>query len=253
MTRHTPLRIRYMSDLHLEFSDYRPDPVDADVVVLAGDIDSGTSGLEWAARQFRDTPVIYVAGNHEYYDQDMLILRKELAEAAGRLGIHFLDNQAVVIGQVRFIGSTLWSDFNIGGDRSFSMDVARELVNDYYFVTHGSRLLTPEDTLSHHQLSRAYLDQQLRIPFEGKTVVVTHHAPSLQSLSHDSQQSFTAAAYVSNLEEIARKADIWIHGHIHERLDYRIGKCRILCNPRGYQDDIHRQSTGFDGNITYCF
>ena len=65
MTRHTPLRIRYMSDLHLEFSDYRPDPVDADVVVLAGDIDAGTSGLEWAARQFPDTPVIYVAGNHE--------------------------------------------------------------------------------------------------------------------------------------------------------------------------------------------
>jgi predicted phosphodiesterase len=235
-----------MSDLHLEFSDYRPDPVDADVVVLAGDIDTGTSGLEWAARQFPDIPVVYVAGNHEYYDQDMLILRKELAEAAGRLGIHFLDDREVIIGTVRFIGCTLWTDLASQDGQKDAMQALSELMNDYQLVSHGDRLLCPDDTLAYHKVSRAYLECRLTESFHGRTVVVTHHAPSLRSIPADRRNTAAAIAYASNLESLVEGVDIWIHGHTHERQDYQIGQCRVLCNPRGYQNEFYRQATGFD-------
>ncbi len=240
------LRIRYMSDLHLEFSDYQPPPVDADIVVLAGDIHTGTEGLEWAARTFPDTIVLYLAGNHEYYDQNLLTLMPALEDRASTLGIHLLDNKEFVIGNVRFLGTTLWTDFELRGGGDYAMQIAAEGMNDYQLIRHGTRALQPADTRALHVAGRYFLEEKLQEPFDGKTVVISHHAPSLRSLPMERQLDPLASAYASNLEALAELADFWIHGHTHERLEYRLGRCWVLCNPRGYQMEFLRQRTGFD-------
>lgn len=246
MTNEAPFRIRYMSDVHLEFAGFTPAPAAADVIVLAGDIGTGTEGLEWAITTFPDIPIVYVPGNHEYYEHDLPDLRVELATRASQLGIHLLDHDVVVIGRVRFLGATLWTDFELQGSRASAMRTASRRMNDYRLIHHGVRLLRPSDTRLLHQASRRFLTQQLDIPFDGKTVVVTHHAPSLRSLPVDKLESGSAPCYASDLEQLVERADCWIHGHTHQRQDYQVGGCRVLCNPRGYQAELYRQQTGFD-------
>lgn len=167
------LRIRYMSDLHLEFSDFTPPPLEADIVVLAGDIHTGTEGLDWAARSFPETPVLYLPGNHEYYGFDLPTLYRELAAYAKRLGIHFMNNQEVIVGGVRIIGSTIWTDFKLLGPSTLAMLAAETGMNDYQQITHGDRSLRPIDTKSLHDIGRYYLECKLEEPFEGKTFVQT--------------------------------------------------------------------------------
>ena len=105
------MKIRVLSDLHLEFADWSPPPADADVIVLAGDIHIGVRGLEWARQQFPATPIVYVAGNHEFYGGQMRQVTAALREAADRLGVHLLDADELVLGGARFLGATLWTDF----------------------------------------------------------------------------------------------------------------------------------------------
>lgn len=241
-----PLKIRYMSDIHLEFSDFTPAKMASDVVVLAGDIHTGTEGLEWAARNFTDCPIIYLPGNHEYYGLDFPTHHVAMAEAAERLGIHFLDNQEVVIGHVRFVGGTLWTDFELFGSQEAAMQAADDGMNDYRRITNRNAPLHPRDTLALHQVTRMFLVEKLAEPFDGKTVVVTHHAPSLQSVPKDRQEGVNAVAYASNLEQLAQQADVWIHGHTHQRHNYQLGQCQVLCNPRGYITEFFRDKTGFD-------
>lgn len=241
-----PLKIRYMSDIHLELSDFTPAKMVSDVVVLAGDIHTGTEGLEWAARNFTDCPIIYLPGNHEYYGLDFPTHHVAMAEAAERLGIHFLDNQEVVIGHVRFVGGTLWTDFSLHDRPKLAMQEAGNHMNDYHQITNGQALFCPEDTLALHQATRTFLERRLLEPFDGKTVVVTHHAPSFRSLPKDRQDGPHAAAYASNLEPLAQQADVWIHGHTHQRHNYQLGQCQVLCNPRGYITEFFQDKTGFD-------
>src|SRR5687768_17337023 len=107
------MRIRVLSDLHCEFEPYSPPPAAADVVVLAGDIHHATKGLDWAAGHFPGQTVVYVAGNHEYYGESLPKLTQQLRERAAELGIAFLENDAITIGGVRFLGCTLWTDVQL--------------------------------------------------------------------------------------------------------------------------------------------
>lgn len=244
-----PLKIRYMSDIHLELSDFVPAKIAADVVVLAGDIHTGIEGLEWAARSFIGCPIIYLPGNHEYYGLDFPTHHAAMAETAERLGIHFLDNREVIIGHVRFVGGTLWTDFKLFCRQELAMQAADSGMNDYLRITNRNGPLQPKDTLALHQTTREFLVRKLAEPFYGRTVVVTHHAPSLRSVPKDRQESPTAAAYGSNLEALATQADVWIHGHTHQRHNYLIGQCQVLCNPRGYITEFFRDKTGFDDKL----
>ena len=240
------LRIRYMSDIHLEFSDYAPMTVETDVIVLAGDIGTGKEGLNWASRTFAGTKVIYVPGNHEFYKGDYPSLIVELAEHAKRLGIYFLNNQEIVIEGVRFLGSTLWTDFLLQGSPTPAIRFAAQRMNDYKLIRYGNRDLCPHDTRTLHRESRDFLEASLNTAFSGKTVVISHHAPSGRSLTENRANSKSAPAYASQLDDLAELPDLWIHGHTHQRQDYQIGRCRVVCNPRGYHDSFNQQITGFD-------
>ncbi|MCU7937544.1 MAG: metallophosphoesterase family protein [Candidatus Thiodiazotropha sp. (ex Dulcina madagascariensis)] len=230
------MKLHILSDLHIEFGDFEPLATDADVVVLAGDIGVGVEGLRWAEDCFPDTPVIYVPGNHEFYHHDIALI-DELKSAAPD-PIHLLSDGEVEIGGVRFLGSVLWTDFALfgEGERFFATQCARQGMNDFAIIQNGGRRFTPEDAVKLHQTSRIWLESRMREPFAGKTVVVTHHAPSSHSVPQRYARDLLAPAFASNLEALmgGDRAALWVHGHTHDSFDYEISGTRVVCNPRGY-------------------
>lgn len=251
-----PMKIAVYSDLHLEFARFTP-PADleADVVVLAGDIHApGRKVALWAGKQpaFRHKEVIHVAGNHEFYRAEYQDERARMAEEAQRAGVHYLDASGFMYAGVRFLGCTLWTDFRLrisesGQSRSDperAMAECQRFLMDYQAIVLAEhapdhqpnyRSLAPPDTLSMHMQERAWLESALVEPHDGPTVVVTHHAPHRGSLSARFQDDWLSGGFVNELpDELFDVPCLWIHGHTHARFDYRVRNCRIVCNPRGY-------------------
>ncbi len=230
------MKLHILNDLHIEFEDFEPAETDADVLVLAGDIGVGMEGLRWAAVRFSDRPVIYVPGNHEFYHQDIALIDELKAQAPDH--IHVLSDDQVIIGGVRFLGSILWTDFTLFGeaDKFFAMQQARQQMTDFSIIQNGDRRFTPEDAIQLHTASRNWLKERLSEPFDGKTVVVTHHAPSSQSVHPRYANDPLTPAFASNLEYLldGERVALWVHGHMHESYDYEIYGTRVVCNPRGY-------------------
>lgn len=252
------MRILILSDLHLEV--WRDSPRQArellstlqpnlrssqpDLVILAGDVDKGDRAVAWADRLFPELPVIYVHGNHEAYGQKIDTLKVRLAEACSATGhVHFLDKHELVIGNVRFLGATLWTDFQLLGKDTMreAMQSAGGAMNDYRKIRlakAGYRKIRPLDAAQWHWEDRIWLDERLAEPFSGPTVVVTHMAPSLRSIPERYQGQLLSAAFASAMDDLVSKADLWVHGHVHESMDYLLGKARVVCNPLGYPQRI---------------
>lgn len=234
------MRVRVHSDLHLEFSDWTPPPVVADVVVLAGDIDIGVRGLEWMRRRFPETPVVYVAGNHEFFGGRVHEVRERLREAARQHGIHLLDSEEVVIDGARFLGTTLWTDFALyGADAQHvgsAMAEAKRAMHDYRVIRYGPQgRFKPEHALRMHGEQRRWLEGKLAEPFAGMTVVVTHHLPHRRSIHPKFFGDSLNTCFASDLAHLVRApVALWAHGHTHESIDYVESGTRVVCNPRGY-------------------
>jgi predicted phosphodiesterase len=230
------VKLHILNDLHTEFEDFAPPLTDADVVILAGDIGVGPEGLYWAERRFPDRHVIYVPGNHEFYRHDIALVAE--LKACAPQHIHVLDDDAVVVGGVRFLGSILWTDFALFGEaqRSLAMQVARRRVTDFSLIRYHGRCFAPEDAGARHAASRDWLAARLAETCDGRTVVVTHHAPSARSVHPRYAENPLSPAFASNLEALmdGRHAALWVHGHMHESFDYAVHGTRIVCNPRGY-------------------
>jgi predicted phosphodiesterase len=233
------MKLHILSDLHLEFSSFTPPATDADVVVLAGDIWKGSAGIDWARETFPDKWILYIAGNHEFYGRPRLETLAKLRIAARECGVHFLDDAAVVIDGVRFLGATLWTDFRLFGDEAKPMAMAegQRGLNDFRVIYDGrSGTFSPSDSIRLHEKSLAWLKAQLEEPFDGKTVVVTHHLPSQRSVAERFKGSVLSACFASNLDYLMGNppVNLWIHGHTHDSFDYEVLGTRVLCNPRGY-------------------
>ena len=232
------MKIHVLSDLHLEFSDYQPsDEADqADVIVLAGDIWTKDHGVYWARATWPNHEIVYVAGNHEFYIADRRNVLARLREASQETGVHFLENDEVTIGGVRFLGCTLWTDFELYGveQKRMAMAAVGIALNDFRLISNGGAPFTTQDSLTLHQASREWLREQLNQPFDGDTVVVTHHAPSWNSVVPRFADDIVSSGFASRLDDLMGVAKLWIHGHMHDSLDYEFGGTRVVCNPRGY-------------------
>ncbi|MEI7291784.1 metallophosphoesterase [Paraburkholderia tropica] len=245
------MKLLVLSDLHNEFEPLKADPkavADADVVVLAGDIHTKNRSVEWA-RAFVDDPakpVILVAGNHEFYRGHFDNTLVQLRELARGTNVHFLENDVLVVGDVRFLGCTLWTDFRLYGNHispAVCMRDAQSVMSDFRLIraTPSHRKLYPADTVRRHELSRAWLRNGLSEPFTGRTVVVTHHAPSEDSVESQYEGDSLTPAYASDLKGLmGQSLPLWIHGHMHASFDYIVSPIpgasgtRVICNPRGY-------------------
>ncbi|MGI9301847.1 MAG: metallophosphoesterase [Gammaproteobacteria bacterium] len=228
------MRIQIVSDLHLEFGPIALDVRDTDVLIAAGDVGLGSEGLEWLQRL--PCPVIYVAGNHEYWGHDAPALSAALASLAEESNVRFLENNSVVVGDVRFLGCTLWTDYNSRDSAVMSEMLA--MMNDFRHIRFGGRMGRPEDFAAQHDESRRWLSEELGSPFDGKTVVVTHHAPLAQSWYKGGEADIARFAYCNELSRLmaGHDIDLWVHGHVHEVQDYVSHGVRVVCNPRGYHD-----------------
>ena len=241
------MRIHILSDLHLEFAPFDPPETNADVVLLAGDIHTGLHGVEWAATAFAGRPVLYISGNHEFYGRNAPDLIGKLRERGRELGVTVLSDEQIVIGGVRFLCATLWTDFALHGDSNVGMIAAGEQMLDYRKIRLSPtyRKLRPQDTLLWHHVSRKWLEARLAEPCDLPTIIATHHAPSLQSIPERFLQQDLSAAFASNLDPLVSTsgAVFWIHGHTHHNIDYMIGGTRVISNQRGY---LHEAVAGFE-------
>lgn len=240
------MRIQVLSDLHNEHHGFTPEPVDADVIILAGDIGIGEAGVRWAAKAF-SAPVLYVPGNHEFYGghlQDTLAAMR----SAGGQRVRVLDREEVVIGRVRFLGATMWTDYASTGDVLKASELAYTAMPDFATTyTMDDREITPDDLAEIAWSTRAWLVEKLSAPYDGQTIVITHHAPLMKSLEGSPHAGgLLDAAFANEWDELFDgTASVWVHGHTHYAVDYIRSGTRVLSNPRGYPGE----ETGFSPSL----
>jgi len=232
------MNLYVVSDLHLEFGPFNPPTVECDVVILAGDTCPKLAGVRWAMEKFSDRPVLYVFGNHEFYGEKWpRLIEKGRALAAGS-NVRILENDTFEIGGWRFFGATLWSDFMLTGDPSESIEAAQRIMTDFKRIRHwpSLRKFSPAHARQAHGATLSALKAFLESGDRLRSIVITHHAPSVRSLPEKLQTDPVSGAYASNLEPliVAVGPRLWIHGHIHQPSSYTIGTTQVLANPRGY-------------------
>jgi len=250
------MKLQIFSDLHLDVAPIRPITIvdGVDLVIAAGDTCEGALRAFEHLRRIvpMQIPVIMVMGNHEYYRRfipDELSLARATAPD---LNIHLLEGDAVVFGQVQFVGATLWTDYRLFGEalQAGVMRACGHGMNDHRRIGWSKRpwlRFRPQEAALLHHRSRTYLAARLAERFDGPTVVITHHAPHRQSIHPDFQNDWLSAAYISDLSDLieAHQPTLWVHGHIHHSFDYRIDATRVLCNPHGYGDE----NPAFNGSL----
>jgi predicted phosphodiesterase len=269
-------RLWIFSDLHYEMGNSNPPAApEHDVCIVPGDLNQ----LYWAIDQLRSGEMgngttIYVPGNHDYYRQDCMEAAERMAKQSVKLTKVFLANPGeYCFGGIRFLGCTLWSDYALYGNAEKAMrDAARGMMDHRliktadngdgyhhfeqppetsYDVHTGKRSapnkrdpapavhFMPEHALKRHKRELAWLEERLKEPFLGPTVICSHHSPSPKSIPSRFDGDPLSPAFSSNLEWLVERYQpaLWIHGHTHDSFDYHIGKTRILCNPAGYQHE----------------
>ncbi|WP_137823032.1 metallophosphoesterase family protein [Pseudomonas sp. D(2018)] len=241
------MRIHLLSDLHNEISPFVPEVVDADVVILAGDIDVKARGLAWAKQVFSG-PVLYVPGNHEFYGGHLSRTLQKMRSAQDER-VRVLDRDEVIISGVRFLGATMWTDFAATGNPPMASLSAQNAMNDFRQIrTENYRRIRPADLIELSVKTRDWLRARLATPFNGQTVVITHHAPTLRSLQGNQQAgTHLDAAYANRWEDLMGNDQValWVHGHSHVAVDYDVAGTRVVCNPRGYPGE----KTGFNASL----
>jgi hypothetical protein len=232
------VKIGVLSDLYLDELGPLPAPdQQPDLLLLAGNIGQGLHGLEWAAVTYQ-CPIIYVCGNYSYRDRDIDTLDAELKERAWGTHVHVLQNEALIVRGIRFIGCTLWSDFDLFGDPETAMQLAEDASLDYYRIRDKTgRHIKPSDTLARHRRAVRYLEDAACQPYDdGHTIVITHHAPSSRSVSARYRDDQLMACYASNLDRLVEKSEamVWLHGGAPDAVDYTLGHTRVVSHPRGF-------------------
>lgn len=261
------MKIKVVSDLHLEFSDINiKNDEDCTVLILSGDIlvaeklirpEAGKAYRDFLSRvSFQFPHVVYVAGNHEFYGSGKWVGSIEnLREVCAQYNnIHFLERDSVEIEDVTFTGGTLWTDMNKCDP--LTLHAVRDMMNDYRAIRNdekGYTNLKPADTVHRHRQTLEYIRTVVDQNKDKKYVVVGHHTPSLQSCHEQYRHDHLMnGAYHSDLSEFILdrpQIKLWTHGHTHHAFDYMIGETRIVCNPRGYQTENWSEDTGFNPNF----
>ena len=239
------MRLQLLSDLHLETENFAPTAApEAELLVLAGDIDSHWTGLERFARW--PVPVLFVAGNHEYDRREMTDVVPALRQRCAALGITLIERESLVLAdahgkRVRFVGTTRWSDFDLYGPsrRDRAMRAAGYFLKIMQATRHGAPLDVAgvrEESLA----CRSWLAAELARP-QGDwdtTVVITHFAPSLRSGDRRYGAQPGTASFCNADDDLLAHAELWIHGHVHCQHDYQVahpgGSTRVVCNSRGH-------------------
>lgn len=280
------MKIKLVSDLHLEFSDINiQNDQDYDVLILGGDIMiaqdlhdhiaadfnpySAGSFTDLTRKQervqrFRDffkrcsfqfPHVIYIMGNHEFYHGKFYAAIDYMREECAKYpNVYMLEQDMKIIDDVVFVGGTLWTDMN---DRDpLTMNAIKDLMNDFRIIRNDKReyaKMSALDVAIRHDKTLGYIKLIVQEHKDKRCVVVGHHAPSFKSVSEQyASQTLMNGGYASDLSEFIMdhpQIKLWTHGHMHQPFDYVIGETRIVCNPRGYENDGYSENSGWNPNI----
>jgi len=248
------MKFKLLSDLHLEFFRgaplWEPTPTDEDkdtVLLLAGDVHLGHKALPWLEKMCeRFYDVVYILGNHEFYNNEWFDVKNFWANAEMPINFTFLDDDVYYIDNVRIIGGTLWTEVT----DPFMVWQGPKVMADYQvigikkFIAPGftkvegnpNRKLTVNDTTGAHIQTRDFIIYELQKPWNGKTIVMTHHMPHPECVAERFKRSNLNCFFMTNLDDILEKYDIdyWVCGHTHNSFDVEVHDTRILCNPMGY-------------------
>lgn len=245
------MRLHVVSDLHQHSSvnvgpDARVTPINADVLILAGDIDF----VEKIAARYGEWPydVLYVRGNHDTYFRpyEYAVSNASAQMETGR--VRMLERRVISYPKIRILGCCLWTDFALVGDIEDVLMLNRELAADFRCLRRtDGRLITPEDLQAEHRSSLEWLCKSLREPFDGVSVVVSHHAPHRRSLNPAYGINWSSASFASDLSAVMRHVVLWVHGHVHSFVDYKVKGCRVVCNAAG---SLARPNPDFISNFT---
>lgn len=248
------MKLHVLSDLHLAVHPFDPPDTEADVTVIAGDLGTPDEAIAWA--RALDRPTVLIPGNHEYHGHSVPGALRRLRELARGTSVRVLADDAVVIGGVRFLGTTLWTDFRLYVDpeaRALAMREAQRLVKDFRAIRRDDdgAPFTPHDAADLFTASARWLEERLTEPHDGPTVVVSHHAPSPRSIHPRFAESIVNPSFVSDAEHLldGRKVALWVHGHAHDGFDYAVNGTRVLCNPRGHTRHGAIQNDRFDARM----
>lgn len=249
------MKLNILSDLHLRLGRLDPPDNDADIVILAGDIARPKEAVAWAFALTR--PVLYVPGNHEFYGDSIDETQRELRSLCTGTRIHVLDDDELILGGVRFLGSTLWTDFMLfgaGEQRAAAMREGRRFMRDFSCIRTGEgtgAIFSPADSAALFERHRRWLAAKLAQRFAGPTVVITHHAPSRNSIHPRFAGSPLNACFIADVEHLmdGTRACLWVHGHTHDSFDYVVNGTRVVCNPRGYAKCGVNENARFDADF----
>ncbi len=241
------MKLRILSDLHLEFGPFDYVRGGEDVLILAGDIGLGVAGMKWI-KSIDHPNTIMIAGNHEFYKHDINETLRNLKSESTDI-ISFVENDIIIIDDVRFICATLWTDYNLYGSIVKSKMICQLGINDHRLIRKGNYVFSPDDAEIIYKTSQSFIEKSLRDNFDGRTIVITHHLPSEISINPMYSKDELNPAYASNLDYLFYdyKIDLWIHGHTHSSCDYMLDKTRVVCNPRGYVG--HGLNPDFNPNL----
>lgn len=239
------MRGQIFSDLHLDVFPIKPITIvpGVDLVIVAGDVCEGVLRAFEHLRRIvpMDIPIVMVPGNHEFYRR---FIPDELALAldhAGAFNLHILNGTALELAGVRFVGATLWTDYQVFGEANQArvMNACAKGMNDHRLIGWQKKpwlRFRPQEAALLHYRSKAAITETLAAPFAGPTVVVSHHAVHWDSIHPRFRSDPVTGAFVSDLSELIEtyQPTLWVHGHVHKSSDYFVGKTRVLCNPHGY-------------------
>lgn len=264
------MRFWIWSDLHDEIggSVMLPDrPDDVDAILIAGDLGHARRISEIAKFyiNYYNLPIVFVAGNHEFYRQETMEKAIADIEFAAYLSVHagwkqqfyFLNRDVLVMGDTRIIGATLWVDMALGAisqeDRIWRLQEARFALNDFRLIKMAKdKVFRPADMIQLFRKDAAHIREQLKKPFDGKTVVLTHHMPHpdcTPEIYRDDKHNYLFASSeqpFGELFECEHAPDLWVCGHTHNAFDIKIGRTRVVCNPHGYDNEYGRNGFRWD-------
>lgn len=257
------MKIQILSDLHIDSYAKRQQPLgsipctDADLILVTGDTANSDQGMQWLQQQaaLNNKPLFTIAGNHEYFSEDVLTFDTKLSQwdsfdAKSFKGLKFLQCQHIDIGSIRILGCTLWTDYQFQATDE-TREVVMSFMRDYRQIMAGHNLFTPEISIAIHHQHRAWLKQALIEAHEqDKTaVVMTHHSVTSHSVSPQYAGMPSNAAFVTDLSSWMHQAwapKLWLHGHTHEAFDYTEGNTRVVVNPRAYPGEISSTDIEFN-------
>lgn len=255
------MRVAPISDVHIEtgnqYNSFTPDET-PDVYILAGDIHTGVKARKYIEQLLRKAPVIYVAGNHEFYHNKFPSLYVDLHQMCDEINakeifehkVWFLENESLLFNGYEFLGATLWTNYD--GGNPVTIFLAERMMLDFQVIHKADDVrVTAQDFLEKFYFSKQWLTDNLMRKSKHKKVVITHHSPSFDSVHPIYAGDKLNGAFHTELKQliIDTQPRLWIHGHIHNVVDYKVGDTRIVANPHGYPFEDNLRALGYSKNM----